>query len=539
VHAVNASPDTPLPAARSERPPSRLRSIGLAYCALLSGAAVMVYEFLAVRFLQRYFGGSLDVWGSVVAVCLAGLSLGYIVGGMAADRFGSGRTLGVALLMAGLTGFFMEALAVRSGAALLQYERGLVWHPHVAATVSSFLPIFALGGVLPQVIRLQVSRLDRVGSAAGGMAAISTAGSIAGVLLTTMVLLPRVGVRETLYGTSALLVLTGLALLPFGRKRLAAALLLVFLWPLEAPAQIRYDDYSSYHHILVQDRGNERILRFDTDVQSTMSLRDPYAGGFEYTDFFHLPMVFNPATRSVLFLGLGGGTGPKAYLRHYPEVQVHVAEIDPQVVEVAKKFFAVPEDKRLNIAIQDGRVHLQRSRQSYGAIICDAYASGPYGAYLPSHLVTREFFRLAWDRLEHGGSLVYNVIGVYGGRGANDVRDVRATLGQIFQVVYTFQARSSYNTVLVAVKLDPAKLLKTEPEPDPETAWPNGPLLQHPLDAMQLNGLVRTLMGQGRLNMPGLDERVNQFSKLHFLPFQGRILTDNYAPMDLAPGRRR
>lgn len=515
------------------RPLNPLGALGLGLCVFVSGASVMIYEFVAVRFLQRDFGGTIDVWGAVISVCMLGLAIGYALGGWAADRFGTPRALGVALLFGGATGFPMEHFALRAGEALLQTERGLAWHPYVAAAVSSFLPILSLGAVLPQAVRLYARRLDRVGSTTGWIAALSTGGSIGGVLLATMVLLTRVGTRETLYGTAATLLVTGAALLPFGRRTAVAMAAVILLAPAPASARILYDDYSAYHHILVQDINGQRILRFDNDVQSTMSLADPYSGAFEYTDFFHIPYVFNPQMKSVLFLGLGGGSGPKSFLRHYPNVKVEVAEIDPVVVEVARKYFALPADPRLQIVVRDGRVHLQRGRGNYDAIVVDAYASGPYGAYIPYSLATREFFRRAWTRLNHGGTIVYNVIGVHGGAYSDTVRDIRTTMGAVFQAVYAFQARSSLNTVLVGVKLDPAADGKVT------TSWPNGPWFPHPLGSVQLQKMVRTLIGSGQALPPGLDGRVTQFSTVHALPFRGRVLTDNYAPVDLAPPRRR
>lgn len=496
----------------------------------------MIYEFLAVRFLQRSFGGSLDIWSSVIAVCLAALSLGYLLGGALADRRGSTRTLGAVLAAGGITGVFMDALAFAAGEFLLDSEVGVVWHPHAAALVSSFLPIFALGAVLPLAIRLGARRFDRVGSTAGWVAAVSTFGSIVGVLATTMLFLPRLGVRETLYTTSAVLVALGLVLMLWPHRRAAAALLLAMLGAsCSAQAQTLFEDYSAYHHIIVEDVNGARQLRFDSAVQSTMSLADPQGGAFEYTEFFHVPLVLNPTLDTALFLGLGGGSGPKSFYRLYPSMQISVAEIDPVVVDVAKRFFALPADPRITVAIEDGRTYLRRSKQRYGIIVADAYASGPYGSYLPYHLATQEFFRIVWDRLEHGGCLVYNIIGVPGGTNADILRDIRTTTASVFQAVYTFQAASSLNSIVVAMKIDPEAVRAGQTVPE----WPAGPQLSHPLKSTQLKALTEALIARQTVGLPGLVQRVTQFSALQAAPYEGRILTDNYAPVDLAPGRRR
>ena len=201
--------------------PTRARGLLIwamvAWCAFLSGAAVMVYEFLAVRILQRDFGGSVDVWASEIAVCLAGLAVGYGVGGWAADRFRRVEVVGLALVVGGASGIAIEPLALYAGDALLEVETGLAWHPLIAALVSTVLPILALGTVLPQAVALSARDNAHVGASTGRMAALSTVGSIAGTLVTVMVLLPRWGVIEILNATSVLLVVSGVAAIAAGR----------------------------------------------------------------------------------------------------------------------------------------------------------------------------------------------------------------------------------------------------------------------------------------------------------------------------------
>src|SRR5690242_14032813 len=69
----------------------------------VSGAAVMIYEFIAVRMLQRFFGSSLEVWSAEISVCLLGLAAGYSLGGWVADRYRSWAPLGIVLCVAGVS----------------------------------------------------------------------------------------------------------------------------------------------------------------------------------------------------------------------------------------------------------------------------------------------------------------------------------------------------------------------------------------------------------------------------------------------------
>jgi len=514
--------------------------IRLLLCVFVAGAAVMIYQFIAVRILARFFGAAMDVWASEIAVCMAGLSLGYFLGGRLADRFRALWPMGAALIVAGVSALAMEPLAVWFGERLLQAEAGLQWHPLIAAAASSFIPFLALGAVLPQAVRMAAYDRDRIGAAAGRIAALSTFGSIVGVLAIGHYLLAHWPVMHVLYALSAVLILLGLSLGADAALRrphkAALAVLLGALIAMPALAQtVVFRQYTAHQHVLVVDNRGVRALLFDNDVQSTMSLRNPYAGGLEYTDYFHVPMILKPATTRVCFIGLGGGTGPKAYLRDYSRVTVDVVEIDPVVERVARQYFHLPDDPRLNVFVQDGRAFLNRTRVHYGAIIMDAYAGGPYGAYLPAHLATREFFQIVHERLEHGGSFVFNAIGVHRGMNHDVVESILVTLRAVFPVVYAYQASSSLNTVFVAVKLDETDsgtngANGTEAEAEP---WPLSPFLDHPASPQTLAGLARTAIEYNFLRERDLPRRLRQVSRAQTAATSAPILTDNFAPVDL------
>jgi hypothetical protein len=223
-------------------------------------------------------------------------------------------------------------------------------------------------------------------------------------------------------------------------------------------------------------------------------------------------------------------------LLHYPGVRIDVAEIDPAVVEIARKYFAVPDDPRLRIVTADGRTFLQRSMNVYGAILMDAYGSGPNGAYIPYHLATQEFFRAARDRIAQGGCLVYNVMGAFNGPNDDVVRGMLVTLESVFPSVYVFQAESSYNTVFVAQKV-PKQDAATN-VPPPITQWPNGPRFEYPLTTDQWDAMVAQLRQKDHYVPPKMEHRLTQWSAVIGAPRTGRLFTDNNAPVDLSQGNR-
>ncbi|MBI2349215.1 MAG: fused MFS/spermidine synthase, partial [Deltaproteobacteria bacterium] len=52
----------------------------------VSGAVLMALEIVGSRVLAPYFGSSIFVWGSLISVVLAALSVGYYWGGWLSER---------------------------------------------------------------------------------------------------------------------------------------------------------------------------------------------------------------------------------------------------------------------------------------------------------------------------------------------------------------------------------------------------------------------------------------------------------------------
>jgi spermidine synthase len=99
----------------------------------------------------------------------------------------------------------------------------------------------------------------------------------------------------------------------------------------------------------------------------------------------------------------------------------------------------------LNVIIQDGRWGLGSSLENYDLICVDAYRP----PYIPPHLTTQEFFRIAADHLNPDGALVINV-----GRAPGDRRlidGLATTLGTIFSSIYVMDIPNTYNSMIYAM----------------------------------------------------------------------------------------
>ncbi len=220
-----------------------------------------------------------------------------------------------------------------------------------------------------------------------------------------------------------------------------------------AEGAVRHRSQSAHNQITVEDKGGYRMLRFNGSMETRLLIANPLLGHFEYTDYFQMPLLWNPKAKRVLVMGLGGGSTQRAFQHYFPTVHVDTVELDPTVAKVAKEWFGVKENKTHKIHISDGRGYLRRNKErKYEAIMMDAYSSNTYGSFIPYHLATKEFFQLASEDLTANGVLAYNVIGTYNEWRADIVGSMYRTMKTVFPHVYHFPAADSRNIVLVGVK---------------------------------------------------------------------------------------
>ncbi len=407
-----------------------------------AGAVLMALEIVGSRVLAPSFGSSVYVWGSLISIFLAALSLGYYLGGQAADRWPRAGVLAGALGMAGLLILALPVVAPPLLEVFVTWDLGPRTSPLLASIALFALPSVLLGTTSPFAVKLAATDLATVGNTAGLLYAISTAGSIAGTLLTAFVLIPAMGVRAILYTLGAALLVFAVLLAsrtPRSVLRTVSAMLLISV--LSTPGvlagsvlRLIFEKDSSYHRIRIYEDATSRYLRFDRSIQGGMVLRDPLVSVLRYPDYIHLAWLFAPEIKRMLVVGLGAGSIPKRFLRDYPTVAVDSVELDPVVVDLAKQYFGVIEDRRHRIAVADGRQFIRRAEGTYDLIVMDAY----FAEGIPFHLVTREFLRQVKMRLAPGGVVAVNIVGAIGGSNSELFRSIYKTYATEFPGLYLF-----------------------------------------------------------------------------------------------------
>jgi len=182
-----------------------------------SGFAALLYQVIWQRLLVLFSGADLYSVTIIVASFMGGMGVGHLVGGHVADRVSPRTSLlcfAGAEFAIGVFGFFSRAiyydvLYTRLGAAQIPA-------PALALLLfaSLLVPTFFMGASLPLLSRALASRLERAASVIGVLYGVNTLGAAMGALVSTWVLLPRLGLDGSLYVGVVFNVLCALILLP-------------------------------------------------------------------------------------------------------------------------------------------------------------------------------------------------------------------------------------------------------------------------------------------------------------------------------------
>ena len=227
-------------------------------------------------------------------------------------------------------------------------------------------------------------------------------------------------------------------------------LILAFNYPNTGNYQItKYQANSLLHQITVVDEGDHRYLLFDDYIQTMMKKNRPLEGHFDYIESFHLVNVLQGREGTSCMIGLGGGSAVRTFSDRYKEGKIVVAEIDPIVEMVAKEYFGMPKNPNLEINIIDGRQMFKRKgAPKCDTALIDGYSTSRYGAYIPWHLATKEFFSEIKKTMPEDGIIAYNVIGTIDGKSSLNVQMITKTILENFDYVFAIPIADTFNVVL-------------------------------------------------------------------------------------------
>ena len=479
-----------------------------------TSGSVLVLEILAGRMLAPYVGVRLETYTAVIGTILAGIAVGTWLGGKLADRVNPRRTLGPLMVAGGGLAMLSVPLIHGAGSDRPADPSAIV----TLAFIGFFAPSAVLSAVSPTIVKLQLRDLDVTGQVVGRLSAIGTTGAIAGTFVAGFVLVAAAATSTVILALGSALAVAGFVLwillaLPRPSATTLALTVVATLGAgiLAAASDGPCDVETRYHCARVvpdKARPGGRALWLDILRHSYVDLNDPKHLELRYSKVFADVLTATPTADrrppDVLHVGGGGFTMPRYLTAAAPGSRHVVYEIDPDLVDLARDELGLVTGPNLKVEVGDARL-LTRQLPSASQDIALGDAFGDLA--VPWHLTTREFIADLHRVLRPGGFYMLNLIDYPPQR---FVRAEVATLAAVFKHVIVvappdfLDGRHGGNYVVAAS--------------------------DRPFDEARIAALIQARQGEERLLGDG---DIARFAG------DGRVLTDDYAPVDQWLARTR
>jgi spermidine synthase len=428
-------PARPAPLVSGDVTPPRDASLALVLYAV-AGAVALGYEVVWSELLVQFLSTRAHAFAVMLGTYLGGLAVGSWLFSRAVDRTSNPwRLFGLLIAGAGAVslvtvasiGSWLPDLQVFAGKWAMRAtgREGLEMAARfgVAAGVVLLLPTILLGGAFPAAARIAAGAA-RVGRGVGTLAAVNTAGGIAGTLLTGFLLIPRLGLVGTLGLLAAAGTLVGSIAIARGPGGSTASRLGAGALSLAVATLGLLVPRDTLGRLLEAKRGGSLVF-YEEGTGGTVAVLEQKTVGKPFRRLYIqgvsnsgdafpslrymrlqalLPLlVHRGEPRSALVVGLGTGITAGALLA-YPSLETRVvAELLPAVLRAVPLFagnLGAGSDARLEIRIGDGRHELLRRPDRYDLITLEPPPPSAAGVV---NLYSRDFYELCRSRLRPGG----------------------------------------------------------------------------------------------------------------------------------------
>lgn len=407
--------------------PSATASALLVLAVFASGFVSLAYEVLWFRGLLAYLYNSTYAFSLMLATFLLGIGVGGLLYAVLPLRVRSSVAfVGVLTGISGL-GFWASGLIFPDlnhyayrilGLKLLEsWEAGIALIG-VECALILLLPATVLGMTFPASLDLLTRSSRRFAARIGQLYSLNTVGGIGGSLAGGFVLIPLLGMRNSLLALIAAQLLLCAALVFAARRRLLAlvttgTLALVVLFAPRPPEQMFLNALNNFPHLI-------RIIFYKEGITDNTAVSENIETGARvvlYSDgrgtastatavfhkfFGHVPMLLHPNPTEVLHICFGVGNSMAAVMKHDPE-RVDAVELSPHVRLTAPYFWTnegVLDDPRVHLIIEDGATYIRYAEHTYDVITLEPPELHTAGVV---NLYTLDFYENAKRRLKPGG----------------------------------------------------------------------------------------------------------------------------------------
>ncbi len=425
------------------------------------GASVMAAEISGAKLLAPFFGSSLYVWSSVMAITLGGLASGYFFGGRLSKKENKESNL-LYVLIAAVCCLcvmpFMNSVFYFTGAHF-----SLIPSVIMSVLVLLFPTMLCMGATSPLIISILTQSADKSGENSGKIYAISTVGGILATFVCGFYLIPYVGVMLTLICFAAALALASLLLITKKKvKSFAVIILPVFCFALYSFAKTHHNPYTIYEtegilgKLEIRDepsRVNESVmirkLLINTIVQTEMNTENKQSVS-EYVRLLEKNSSYFPKGKA-LVLGLGGGVVSNLLVNYH--YSVTGVEFDQRIIDMAKRFFYL--NPSVKTVCDDARHYINTSNETYNIILFDIFKAEEQ----PSHVITKQSLLKIKRMLDTNALVLINTHGYLTGQKGLGTQCLLTTLKEsgFYVKVCASSEDEAYRNLLIAAGMKPFK----------------------------------------------------------------------------------
>lgn len=157
---------------------------------------------------------------------------------------------------------------------------------------------------------------------------------------------------------------------------------------------------------------------------------------------FSLQQIPLTNTKSVLLLGLGGGSVIKI-LRHLRYEGLIVAvDIDPVIIRIASEEFGVTSDPTTEIQCIDAIEYVSTDPRSFDLIIIDLFVDDR----VPEEILAKHFWNSIKERVAPHGYIIFNLMN----ESQQTIDSIKGDLSNWGFLIIQHDCVERYNTVLIA-----------------------------------------------------------------------------------------
>jgi len=405
----------------------------------VSGFCALALEVLWTRVLVFVLGTSVYAFACMLTTFILGLAIGGAIGGhlivprLKRPVFAIGL---VEFLLAGtvlwsitvleyLWGLDLKFMQMAGGA--LTFAGDTVAHFLDAGAVV-LLPTILMGIAFPIAVKICAPSWGAVGRRVGQLYACNTTGCVMGSFAAGFLMVPKLGVRDSIFVIVGLQFAAGVFVLAFlsERRRLVVGLpagviaaVAVGAAFLTVPDDVFLRTIKTYHHpsnvLYMKDGVTGTVTVHDIpDGDRVVAVDGVNVAGISFmlrtTQMLqgYAPLFVHRNPKKVLQIGFGSGEtcGLGVAFDESAEYEYTICEICPEVFDACRYFKdinrGVYENPRLRKVIMDGKNFVKLTDEKFDIIMNDSTYPGTTGS---SALYTHDHFMQCRDRLNAGGVL--------------------------------------------------------------------------------------------------------------------------------------